>query len=125
MLESKINEILHDMEKEAITKAAMLREAKLMKAYRKKEKYLSFQRKVTWQYILDDRHEDYDPELNYQIEEAYNLYKTKGKFAVYTYIRNKCQFNVYFDRNPMVEEDCTSKELLLIQRIDVKGKSPN
>ena len=125
ILESIINEMLHDMEKEAITKAAMVREAKLNEEYRKKEKYLSFQRKVTWQYILDDGHEDYDPELNYQIEEAYDLYKTQGKFAVYTYIRNNCQFNVYFDRNPMVEEDCTSKEFLLIQRIDVKGKNPN
>ena len=121
ILESTINEMLHNMEKEAITEAAMRREAELNETHRKKEMYLSFQRKVTWQYILDDGHEDYDPELNYQIEEAYQLYKTQGKFAVYTYIRNKSQFNVYFDKNPMVEEDCTSKEFLPIQRIDVKG----
>ena len=124
-LETTVKEMLHSVEKEEMRKAAKAREDQLEKKHREKEFYLTFQRKVTWQYILDDGHEDYDPERNYQIEEAYQLYKTHGKFAVYTYIDDKCQFNVYFDRTPMVEEDCTTKELSPIQRIDVKGKKPS
>ena len=130
ILEATVNDALHTMDQEALKNKAIAREAQLKHEQNEKETYHSLQRKFIWKYLLDDKSEDYeeyDAKTNYYIEQDYQLYIAQGKPSVHTYTSGD-QYEISF-KSPMVEKNCTSGEILKIQRIDVikdmasKGKN--
>ena len=85
------------------------------------EKEAALQKEVKWEYLVDDNNfEDYDLDLNYKIEEAYKLYNTQNYSAVFTYTKWSQEYKIYFDRNPIQQENSSNKTLVTIRRIDIK-----
>ena len=85
------------------------------------KKEAALQKEVKWEYLVDDNNfEDYDLDLNYKIEEAYKLYNTQNYSAVFTYTKWSQEYKIYFDRNPIQQENSSNKTLVTIRRIDIK-----
>ena len=118
MLETTIIEMLHNMEKEAITTEAIATVAQ-----HERETHLTFQKKISWKYLLNGHLKEYDPALNYEIDQAYQLYKTEKKSSVFTYSNGNHNYIIHFDKDPMEVEDRTTGEILEIRRIDMIGGS--
>ena len=101
------------------------KEAKLKREASEKELQLkneaALQKEVKWEYLVnDDNYADYDLEINYKIEEAYKLYKRQKHPAVLTYTKQSQEYKVYFDRNPIQQENSSNETLIKIRRIDIK-----
>jgi len=122
-LKDIINEMLHEIEKVAIKAEADERETQLEKQVSKAK--VLIQTKVRWQYqSCESQYKDYDTDTNYDIEQAYQLYKKENSASIFTDTKNWSQHvqrKIYFDRNPMQEEDCTTGNKINIQRIDIEG----
>jgi len=109
IVKAEIERILHEIDTEKLQTEAKATAASLM------------QKKVKWQYLTDDnQYEDYDPEVNYQIEEAYQLYKKQKHNSTFTFKDGGAQYEIIFDSNPMQEKDLSSGELIEIQRSDLE-----
>ena len=108
------------LKKEASEKEECLkREATNKEVQLKKEAAL--QKEVKWEYLVnDDTYKDYDLDINYKIEEAYKLYKTQNNPVVFTYTKQSQEYKIYFDRNPIQQENSSNKTLINLQRIDIK-----
>ena len=123
------------LKKEASEKEARLKkeaklqleekEAKLKKEASEKEiqfkKEAALQKEVKWEYLVNDNnYTDYDLDINYKIEEAYKLYKTQKLPAVFTYTKQSQEYKIYFDKNPVQQENSSNKTMIKIRRVDIK-----
>jgi len=109
IVKAEIERILHEIDTEKLQTEAKATAASLM------------QKKVKWQYLNDDnQYEDYDAEVNYQIEEAYQLYKKQKNNSTFTFKDGGVQYEITFDSNPMQEKDLSSGDLTDIQRSDLE-----
>ena len=81
------------------------------------------QKQIKWQYQDDqEQYADYSPQINYHIEEAYQLYLTKNHGPVFTFQDEGVAYEIIFNKNPMKEKDCTTNLLTDVQRIDIEEK---
>ena len=101
------------------------KEAKLKREASEKEiqfkKEAALQKEVKWEYLVNDNnYTDYDLDINYKIEEAYKLYKAQKLPAVFTYTKQSQEYKIYFDRNPIQQENSSNKSVINIRRIDIK-----
>ena len=81
------------------------------------------QKKIKWQHQNEDKNfEDYDPQINYQIENAYQLYKANRHGPGFAFKDGGVDLQILFNRSPMQERDCNSSELTGVQRIVVEDK---
>ena len=134
-LKRKANEKEAQLKKEASEKEERLKreaklqleekEARLKREATKKEvqlkKEAALQKEVKWEYLVNDNiYEDYDLDINYKIEEAYKLYKTQNNPVVFTYTKQSQEYKIYFDRNPIQQENSSNKTLINLRRIDIK-----
>ena len=109
IVKAEIERILHEIDTEKLQTEAKATAANLM------------QKKIRWQYLTDDnQYEDYDAEVNYQIEEAYQLYKKQKRNATFTFKDGGMQYEIVFDSNPMQERDLSGGYLTDIQRSDLE-----
>ena len=110
IIKSLIGRMLHELDTEKLKTEADATAASLM------------HKKIKWQYRTDDEQfEDYDPQINYQIETAYQLYKANNHGPVFTFKDNDDVYEIIFNRNPMQEKD-SGGMVVDIQRIDVEDK---
>ena len=110
IVKAVIEKILHELDTEKLKFEADVTAASLMKE------------KIKWQYQTDDEQfEDYDPQLNYQIEQAYQMYKAKNHGPVFVFKDGDTDYEISF-KNPMQEKDRTNGCLTDIQRIDIEDK---
>ena len=114
-LKDIINTMLHEIEKTAMKIKASEREEQLKRDA--SEAKIFIQTKVKWQFLSSgNQYENYNPDLNYQMEQAYQLQKTH-----FTYTNNNLQqCTVYFNRNPMQEENNATRDVVNLQRIDIE-----
>lgn len=111
IVKAAIEKILHELDTEKLKIEADATAAGLM------------QKKIKWQYQIDDeQYEDYDPQINYQIEKVYQLYKEKKHGPVFAFKDGGIDYEIIFNRDPMQEKDCTSRDLTDVQRIDIEDK---
>ena len=101
------------------------KEARLKREATKKEvqlkKEAALQKEVKWEYLVNDNtYKDYDLDINYKIEEAYKLYKTQNNPVVFTYTKQSQEYKIYFNRNPIQQENSSNKTLINLRRIDIK-----
>ena len=81
------------------------------------------QKKIKWQYqIEDEEFEDYDPQINYQIENAYQLYKANRHGTAFAFKDRGIDLQILFSENPMQVKDYYSGKLTDVQRIDIEDK---
>ena len=81
------------------------------------------QKRIKWQYQNEDEEfEDYDVIINYQIEQAYQLYKTKNHSPVFVFKDGNTDYEINFNKSPMQEKDRTNGFSTVIQRIDIEDK---
>ena len=110
IIKALIERLLHELDTEKLKTEADATAAGLM------------QKKIRWQYQIDDEQfEDYDPQINYQIERVYQLYKTNKHGPVFTFKDGNVTYEIIFDSNPMQEKD-SSGMLTDIQRIDIEDQ---
>ena len=106
-----IERMLHELDTEKLKTEADATAAGLM------------QKKIKWQYQNEDEQfEDYDPQINYQIEKAYQLYNAKRHGPVFTFKDGGVDLQILFNKNPMQEKDCSSGDLTYVQRIDIEDE---
>ena len=111
IVKAVIERMLHELDTEKLKTEADATAAGLM------------QKKIKWQYQIDDeKFEDYDPKINYQIENAYQLYKTNRHGPVFAFKDGGVDVQILFNRSPMQEKDCNIGELTDVQRIDNEDK---
>ena len=112
IVKAEIERLLHELDTEKLKFEADATAAGLM------------QKKIKWQYqIEDEQFEDYDPQVNYQIEQAYQLYKANRHGPVFTFKDEETNLEMIFNKTPMQEKDCTNEGLLTdVQRIDIEDK---
>ena len=110
IIKSLIDRMLHELDTEKLKTEADPTAAKLM------------QKKIKWQYRIDFKQfEDYDPQTNYRIEMAYQLYKANKHGPVFTFKDGNVNYEIIFNRDPMLEKDSDGC-LTIIQRIDIEDK---
>ena len=110
IIKSLIERMLHELDTEKLKTEADATAAGLM------------HKKVKWQYqIEDEQYEDYDPQINYQIETVYQLYKANKHGPVFTFKDGNLNYEIIFNRDPMQEKD-SGGFLTDIQRIDIEDK---
>lgn len=107
------------LKREASEKAHLKREATKKEVQLKKEAAL--QKEVKWEYLVNDNiYKDCDLDINYKIEEAYKLYKIQNNPVVFTYTKQSQEYKIYFNRNPIQQENSSNKTLINLRRIDIK-----
>ena len=110
IIKSLIDRMLHELDTEKLKTEGNATAASLM------------QKKIKWQYQIDDEQfEDYDPQINYQIETAYQLYKSNNHGPVFAFRDGNVNYEIIFDSFPMQEKD-SGGLLTDIQRIDIEDK---
>ena len=113
IVKAEIDRILHELDTEKLKFEADATAADLM------------QKKIKWQYQIEDdeQYEDYDPQVNYQIEQAYQLYKANRHGPVFAFKDKGTDLEIIFSKTPMQEKDCTNGGLLTdVQRFDIEDK---
>ena len=110
IIKALIERMLHKLDTEKLKTEADATAAGLM------------QKKIKWQYQTDDEQfEDYDPQLNYQIETAYQLYNANNHGPVFTFKDGNINYEIIFNRDPMQEKD-SGGMVTDIQRIDIEDQ---
>lgn len=111
IVKAEIDRILHTLDTEKLKFEADATAASLM------------QKKIKWRYLNEDeKFEDYDSQVNYQIERAYQLYKAKKHGAVFAFKDGGMNYEIIFNKTPMQEKDCSNGLLTDIQRYDIEDK---
>ena len=110
IIKALIKGMLHELDTEKLKTEADATAAVLM------------QQKIRWQYQTDDeQYADYDVQMNYQIETAYQLYMANKYGPVFVFKEGNEKYKITFDSNPMQEKDNTGM-LTDIQRIDIEDQ---
>ena len=110
IIKSLIERMLYELDTETLKTEAAATAAVLM------------QKKIKWQYQIDDEQfEDYDPQINYQIETAYQLYRANNHGPVFTFKDGNLKYEITFNSNPMQEKD-SGGFLTDIQKIDIEDQ---
>ena len=110
IIKSLIERMLHELDTEKLKTEADATAAGLM------------QKKIKWQYQIEyEQYEDYIPQINYQIEMAYQLYKANKHGPLFTFRDGNGNYEIMFNRDPMQEKD-SGGFLTDIQRIDIEDK---
>ena len=109
IVKTEIERILHEIDTEKLQTEATATAASLM------------QKKVKWQFKIDDnKYEDYEAEVNYHIEKAYQLYKQQNHSPIFNFTDGGVQCQIIFNSDPMQEKDITTGELTDVQRSDLE-----
>ena len=78
---------------------------------------------VTWQYQVNEKYDDYEAEINYKIEQAYQSYKKQNGSATYNFRdddNTECQ--IIFNSNPMQEKILPRGPSTNVRRITIEDK---
>ena len=80
-------------------------------------------KKIKWQYQDDqEQYEDYDSQINYQIENAYQLYLTNKHGPVFAFKDGGATYEIIFNKDSMQERDCTNDSFTDIRRVDIEDE---
>ena len=110
IVKAEIERILHEIDTEKLQTEATATAANLM------------QKKIRWQYLTEDNmYEDYEPEINYQIEQAYQLYKQQNNGPTFNFTDEDLQYQIIFNTDPMQEKNLSTKDSITeVQRSDLE-----
>ena len=76
------------------------------------------QKSIKWQYLNGDgEFIGYNAEVNYYIEQAYQKYRREKQNSIFHCTCEENNLAIYFESNPMQEENCYTRKSTEIRRI--------
>ena len=110
IVKTEIERVLHQLDTEKLISEHSATTANLL------------HKNVTWQYLIGNKYEDYDAKLNYEIEQAYQLYIQHKGSATFYFWEDKEQCQITFNTKPMQEKAVASGLSTSVKRITIEDK---